>query len=361
MGITNEQYDAIMRDYKRTQMAHARELQEHRQEIYEKFPEYLKLEESVASTGASLARDLLNHRQTDLTPEMVGQFPASSSPEGGLSSRADRKAIDAARRKMDAHVIRTARKKEAFLTANGYPKDYLEMHYTCPDCKDTGYIGTEKCHCFRKAVTLLLYRQSNLMESPGEEEFRDFQTDYYSDQITDDATGLTHRQMAERARDTCLQFAHTFGKGAGNLFLYGDTGLGKTFLSRCIAHTLIRNGYSVLYFSAYRLFELSADLAFGREEGETPASIGRHIFSCDLLIIDDLGTEMTNSFVATQLFAILNERALQNKSTVISTNLSLTAFARIYSERIFSRISSSYTMLKLAGEDIRIQKKLRRR
>ena len=337
MGITNEQYDAIMRDYKRTQMRHARQLQERRQEIYTKYPEYAQLDASVAQKGAGLARTLL-------------------APDNEASGD-----IAAARQEMEDHVRLTAQKKKAFLAANGYPEDYLQMQYTCPDCRDTGYIGSEKCHCFKKAVTMLLYEQSNLMESPGQEEFRDFRAEYYSDEKIDEATGLSHRQMAEHARDICLYFSKTFGKESGNLFLYGDTGLGKTFLSRCIAHTLIRSGYSVLYFSAYRLFELFADLAFGREEGEEHSSMGRHIFSCDLLIIDDLGTEMTNSFVATQLFAILNERALQNRSTVISTNLSLTAFARIYSERIFSRISSSYTMLKLAGEDIRIQKKLQRR
>lgn len=149
-------------------------------------------------------------------------------------------------------------------------------------------------------------------------------------------------------------FDHSFE----NLFLYGDTGLGKTFLSHCIARELIESTHSVIYFSAFRLFDLFADATFGRSREDLPSELEQHVFDCDFLIIDDLGTEMTNSFVSSQLFLILNERILRRKSTLISTNLTLGTFADIYSERVFSRISSSYTMLKLIGDDIRIQKKL---
>ena len=146
-----------------------------------------------------------------------------------------------------------------------------------------------------------------------------------------------------------------------NLFLYGSTGLGKTFLSHCIARELLETTHSVIYFSAFRLFELFADATFGGGGDDLPGELEQHIFDCDFLIIDDLGTEMTNTFVSSQLFLILNERILRRKSTLISTNLALGTFADIYSERVFSRISSSYTMLKLIGDDIRILKKLRNR
>ena len=133
--------------------------------------------------------------------------------------------------------------------------------------------------------------------------------------------------------------------------------MGKTFLSHCIARDLIDSSHSVIYFSAYDLFDLLAQNTFTRSEDS--AELNEHIFDCDLLIIDDLGTELTNSFVTSQLFLCINERLLREKSTLISTNLSLKQFKETYSERVFSRISSNYTMVKLIGNDIRIQKKLK--
>jgi DNA replication protein DnaC len=171
-------------------------------------------------------------------------------------------------------------------------------------------------------------------------------------------TGLTARQTAERALQECRRFVETFDEQFENLFLYGDTGLGKTFLSHCIAKELLERTHSVIYFSSFRLFELFADSAFGRSDSSQD-EMEQHIFDCDLLIIDDLGTELVNSFVSSELFHVLNERILRRKSTLISTNLSLATFADTYSERIFSRISSNYRMLKLIGDDIRLLKKMR--
>ena len=126
------------------------------------------------------------------------------------------------------------------------------------------------------------------------------------------------------------------------------------------AKELLESTHSVIYFSSFRLFELFADSAFGRSGEEAANELEQHIFECDFLIIDDLGTELVNSFVSSQLFHVLNERILRRKSTLISTNLTLATFADTYSERIFSRISSNYTMLKLIGDDIRLQKKISR-
>ena len=249
-------------------------------------------------------------------------------------------------------------RRASLLQEAGFPADYLEPVYRCPDCRDTGYIGNEKCHCFRQAIIDLLYMQSNLRETLKSENFSAFSLDYYPDLVPDALTGLTARQTAEHALKTSLNFVRNFDHAFENLFLYGDTGLGKTFLSHCIAKELIESTHSVIYFSAFRLFELFADSTFGRTDSASQQELEQHIFECDLLIIDDLGTELVNSFVSSQLFLVLNERILRRKSTLISTNLSLGTFADTYSERIFSRISSTYTMLRLIGDDIRIQKKL---
>ena len=139
-----------------------------------------------------------------------------------------------------------------------------------------------------------------------------------------------------------------------NLFLYGSTGVGKTFLSHCIASELLKTAHCVLYFSAFDLFARLAQTALSRKS-ETYTR-DEFILDCELLIIDDLGTELTNSFVSSQLFLCINERISRRKSTIISTNLKLEDFSATYSERTFSRIASNYQMLKLIGKDIRIQK-----
>ena len=160
----------------------------------------------------------------------------------------------------------------------------------------------------------------------------------------------------KKAVAVAKEFVDTFEEEFCNLFFYGDTGVGKTFLSNCIAKELMDRSYSVIYLSSFELFDTLAKSKFGKDD--TADQMNEHILDCDLLIIDDLGTELANSFTVSQLFLCLNERILRRKSTIISTNLSLESLVQIYSERTFSRITSNYTMLKLTGDDIRIKKKL---
>lgn len=327
MALTNAQYNMIMREYNRQQSENHSARLSRIQEVYARIPELSGLDAAIAHAGTSCARRLL-----------------SDEPASVLQLRSEINALSA--------------KKTELLTSAGYPADYLDPVYRCPDCQDTGYIGTEKCHCFRQAEIDLLYQQSNLHDVLEAEQFDSFSLQYYSPKIIDPNTGMTAMQAAERALTECKNFVSAFDTDFENLLLYGDTGLGKTFLSQCIAKELLDSCHSVIYFSSFRLFELFADAAFGRHENLPDAN--QHILECDLLIIDDLGTELVNAFVSSQLFYILNERILRKKSTIISTNLSLSSFADTYTERVFSRISSNYKMLKLLGDDIRIQKKLQK-
>lgn len=330
MGLTNTQYNAIMRDYQRQQAANRQEHSQRVEEIYSRFPEFSEIDQRIASVSTSCARAMLS--------------------EGNCS-------VDELR----TQIAALSGRKADLLAGAGYPADYLEMRYRCSDCQDTGYIGTQKCHCFRQAIIDLLYTQSNLKEILKTENFSALSMSYYSDQIVDPVTGLTAAQTARRTVDECRRFVRDFDHTFENIFLYGETGLGKTFLSHCIALELLESTHSVIYFTAFRLFELFSDTAFGRRNDSRQSELEQHIFECDFLIIDDLGTELVNSFVSSQLFLVLNERILRKKSTLISTNLDLGTFADTYSERVFSRISSNYLMLKLIGDDIRIQKKISRR
>ncbi len=315
-----------MRDYYRRQLHNKHLLDQHIEEAYTRIPRLQEIDHEIASLSIKKARSLLG-------AEACEPFDL----EEAIQERGDER----------AHL----------LAAYGYPADYLELQYDCPHCHDTGYISGIKCSCFKKAAIDLLYTQSNIREVLKKENFDTFSFDFYSEDIINPATGLSALETARNAVEQAQDFIHHFEHTTDNLFLYGDTGVGKTFLSHCIARELINASYSVIYFSAYDLFDLMAQNTFSRNEES--AELNEHIFDCDLLIIDDLGTELTNSFVTSQLFLCINERMNRRKSTLISTNLSLERFAEIYSERVFSRISSNYSMIKLIGNDIRIQKKLK--
>ncbi len=324
MPLTNTQYDEIMRSYQDRQLARNRLISSREEEIEKRSPKMAELNAGIAHLGAQEARKRLG-------------CPAEGD-DGDVWSE----------------IAALAAKKRELLVSLGYPEDYLDPPYVCPDCRDTGYIGSERCHCFRQAALDLVYGQSELAPLYERECFDSFRLDYYPRDMIDKKTGISAYAAAKNTYDRCLRFVREFDTTFQNLFLFGDTGVGKTFLCNCIAGELIREGHSVIYFSADRLFDALADHAFGR--GSTSETDYRSIFDCDLLIIDDLGTEMTNSFTLSQFFVCLNERILHERSTVISSNLDLQDLSSIYSERIFSRITSSYTLLHLFGKDIRVLK-----
>lgn len=326
MALSNSQFDEIMRTYEQKQLDNERLLRRRYKETFSKIPELAELDHSISRLSISQAKNLLD---------------------------GDSNALSSLKKDIAALSLR----KKQLLEENGFPEDYLTVHYSCPDCEDTGYIGTQKCHCFKKAIVDLLYTQSNLQQILNKENFSVFSLTYYSANHIDPLTGRSSRDSIETALKSCHEFIDTFSTKFSNILLYGDTGVGKTFLSHCIAKELIDASYSVIYFTAAQLFDVFAKNTFGKKE-DLDRDAFDHIYNCDLLIIDDLGTELANSFTTSQLFICLNERILRSKSTIISTNLALEDVKSIYSERTFSRISSNYTMLRLTGDDIRIQKKL---
>jgi DNA replication protein DnaC len=239
-------------------------------------------------------------------------------------------------------------KKKDLLKAHGLPADYLDPIYTCPDCKDTGYIDGVKCHCFKQQIIELLYNQSNIKVLLNQDNFSNLSYDYY------EGEDLARFQNAVAA---CKDFVANFDNDYSNLFFYGTVGTGKSFLSGCVAKELLDSGHSVIYFSSIGLFDTMAKYAFDSKSKVSLYNIHEDLYNCDLVIIDDLGTELTNSFVLSSLFSLLNERHLRRKSTIISTNLPLEELRDSYSDRIFSRITSQFKLLKLSGSDIRIIKK----
>ena len=320
MSLTKEQHDSIMYHYEQKQARRRRLLEQRRQEVYSAVPEYARLETEIPSAAVSALRRRLN--------------------SGDSSSAAD----------LRRQIRDVAARKQQLLVSGGFAPDYLEVPYQCPDCRDTGYINGEKCHCFRQEEISILYDQSHLQLLTRTQNFDTLREDFYKGEDL---------KRFRAARNVSLHFARQFGREYSNLYFLGTVGTGKSFLSVCIAREVLSAGYSVLYFSAASLFDRLAGLVYNYRSREDFQHFVDDLYHCDLLIIDDLGTELTNQFVSAQLFACINERHLNRKPTVISTNLSLEDLQKRYSDRVFSRITSGYICCKLTGKDIRLLKKVR--
>ncbi len=325
MPLTNSQYNALMRVYEEKRAKSHDLANLHYERACQKVPELASIDASISSASLDQAKKLL-----------AGDDTALASLKEDIRSLSDR--------------------RRRLLSDAGFPEDYLEQHFECPDCQDTGYIGTKKCHCFLKAIIDLFYTQSNLKGLLEQENFEHFNFDYYSSNYRDRLSGQNSRELATRAYQECMNFIHNFDTEHGNLLLFGNTGIGKTFLSHCIAKEVMDSLHSVLYLTASEFFDALLEKALTRNDES--CLLYEQIHQCDLLIIDDLGTERNTDFVVSQLFVCLNDRILNRKSTIISTNLTLEEIKTNYTERTFSRISNHYKILRLAGDDIRIQKKL---
>ena len=326
MALSNAQYDEIMRGYHNRQLQNRHLTQERLEQLYATIPQLKSINDAIASLSVEAARKKL---ADDLTGAALIKDKIEDLKE----------------------------EKAALLQHFGFDDSIFDSVYTCKDCKDTGYINGEKCHCFKQEVINVVYAQSNIKNILSRENFNHFSYEYYSDEDINPTTGLSSLETARRAVHECQHFIEDFDNKPKNLFLYGNTGVGKTFLSNCVAKELLEKGYSVIYFTAFQLFDILSKGVFDRDADAIAAH--QNIFDCYLLIIDDLGTEFANSFTTSQLFLCVNERLLRQKSTIISTNLNLNQMIDMYSERTWSRISSNYTLIKLFGDDIRIQKKLR--
>ncbi|NLC19025.1 MAG: ATP-binding protein [Clostridiales bacterium] len=325
--LRNEQYDQILREYDNRRFQAKFEQDRRKEEAYRLIPELKELEEKIISLAAE---------------------------SGRMAIRGD----DSSLQQLNERIRELMKEQERLLMEVGLPADYLQPKYQCSRCKDTGFLGNEKCNCLKQAIADMLYSDSNIRANLARENFDLFSFSYYSDDYIDETIGLSPLSNMQKIVAGCKSFIRHFDKKHDNLLFTGNTGVGKTFLANCIAKELLDRGYTVIYLTAFRLFDILEKNKFGKDE-ESSYDASRqfdYILDCDLLIIDDLGTELNNAFTNSQLYVILNERLLRQKSTIISTNLSLPNINATYGERIFSRIASSYKVHRIIGEDIRLQK-----
>lgn len=252
--------------------------------------------------------------------------------------------------------LRLQAERAQLLAQLGYPADYLEEKPKCPRCGDTGFCGSAVCACLRAYYTREQDQELSAMLDLGTQSFETFQFSYYSS-VADPELGISPRENMERVYDICQDYAHEFSPKSGNLLLSGGTGLGKTFLSASIARVVSGSGHSVVYDTAGHIFSRFEAQKFGREDGDEAESDVTRALRCDLLILDDLGTELTTSFVQSAMYQLVNTRLITGKKTVISTNLSPTELARRYGAAVLSRLQGEYQMLIFFGEDIRRRRK----
>ena len=236
-----------------------------------------------------------------------------------------------------------------------FEEGFLDESPICERCGGSGYVGATMCECLME-----LCRQEQKKEltflSAGRESFDQFRLDYYPDRI-DPMTGFNIRAIMDKTYQTCRRYAQTFSEKSGNLLFSGDTGLGKTFLSACIARSVADSGHSVVYESAGHLFGKLERARFGGNDEDRREA--EKYNACDLLIVDDLGTEMGGQFVTAALYSLINDRLLAGKATIISTNLTVDELSKRYNPQIASRLRGSYTRLAFLGDDIRVIKNRR--
>ncbi len=232
--------------------------------------------------------------------------------------------------------------------------------YNCPKCCDTGYTEGGRCVCYIQKLQSFLKmpgdRNVSDFEYIKEAKFENFNLNYYEKEIDPDL-GRSPYDVMKVTLANCLKYCAEFEPGkSGNLLLFGPSGLGKTFMSGCIANKVSQRGYFVMYKSSYKLFQFLEDYKFGKANREEYSAVYNAVYDCDLLIIDDFGTEFITSYTQSVFFDLLNSRLLEGKSTVISTNLQIAKLEDIYQERVMSRLRNEFKALRFVGSDVRALK-----
>lgn len=326
--MSNKYILEVLDEYEKLQESARADQKQRQLEIYHRFPKIKEIDASISKAGFDIASVIF--KGIDIESYIASQ---------------------------KKNITDLKIEKAEILSSKGYPVDYLEIKYKCSKCNDTGYIGSVKCNCFKQKLIDKYYQQSNLRDILKKENFDTFNMTLYSNERYKNEP-ISPRKNMEHIFTHCLNFTNNFDSINENLFFFGGSGLGKTFLSNCIAKDLLDNGKVVIYQTASNLIEILRNLKF---DDNSPREQVDEILQCDLLIIDDLGTEPNTPYSQSELFNIINTRILSNKKTLISTNYPLEDLLSIYPERITSRILGNFTVFEFYGDDIRIKNSISKR
>lgn len=321
-------YQQIMRSYELSRDQHARALDQRKREVYEKLPRIKALDVQIAQIGVELVKTVFSH------------------PESA----------EAAAKEIRFIAEKLKQEKAILLSDNNFPIDYLEMGHDCHLCHDTGFKHDQKrCTCYHQKLAEFTYEMSNIKDRLSIENFEHYDENLFSSKENFGHV-LSVKENMKGIKDYSQAFVQGFHQTNGeNLLFYGHTGLGKTFMCSCIAKGVLDKRRSVIYQTAFKLMDMVQRYKFSDKQDKRLREAYDLLFSTDLLIIDDLGTEMINSFTQTELFNIINSRLLANKKMVISTNMSLIELSKAYGERISSRIIGHFEAFEFYGDDLRLR------
>ena len=318
----------------------ARAIQRYREDVERRREEYAQRVQTI-------------YRRVPRTEEIDREL---RSTMGQIVSRAFRRGTDPTSviSALKERNLALQRERAEALVAAGYPFDALENKPACALCGDSGFVDGRPCRCLMAYYTREQNRELSRMLDVGNQSFDTFSFQWYDQRLWPEE-GISPRQNMELIYEICVNYAHSFGERSSNLLMTGAPGLGKTFLSACIAREVSGAGFSVVYDTASHVFGQFENEKFGREnpfDSDAGADVNRYL-NCDLLIMDDLGSEMTTAFVVSALYQIVNTRMATGRKTILNTNLRLEELGKRYGEAVLSRIEGEYQILTFFGEDIR--------
>lgn len=309
--------DKIFSDYERDRAEAEVERQRRIDEVYARVPEIKKIDVQINRAGFELVKKIMKEPQN----------------------------AESLKRELNMTVERLNSERKRLFAENNIPEDCFKIKYKCPMCKDTGYIGTQKCQCFIKKITQETYRVSNMSELVKTQNFDNFSFEYY--------TGEALEKM-KNIHSMAVKYCENFENEKKGVLMTGAVGLGKTFLSSCMAKAIMDKGYFVIYMRTARIFEIMEENRFGRADAAS-AEMLEKINSCDLLIMDDLGAEIRNSVTNAMFFDLISERLINGKKMIINTNYSINQLTEIYTARTTSRLYLHFYLYNFIGSDIRVQ------
>ena len=335
--MDNNVLNLLLREYDQKRIRAELDLEKRKERLYKSLPNLQKVESEINSYSINNAKNILNNIKSN---------------------------------NYDLEIKKLKSEKKRILEENNIPENYLKPHYECKICKDTGYFldnnyRTNMCNCLRQRILNISYNKSN-MSNLKKENFLTFNENKFSDEVdvAKYKVNISPKKNMIKIKQKCLAFVENFDDpNAKNLLFTGNTGLGKTFMSNCIANELLQKGKSVLYQTAPVLLETIINNKMSKNKTPSQDLFYKNVLEADLLIIDDLGTESLNSMKLSELFTILNTRLLNLNSkvtkTIISTNLSIDNMFKTYEERIGSRIAGYYDIYYFFGEDLRFKRTIK--
>lgn len=325
-SFKSELHNEIMREYDAIRTKNQAEHKKIKENIYYHFPKIKEIDDNLSVISLKACKSMLN----------------SGSSHSDIMA------------KLKSDTEKLVAEKNLILQSAGMSPDCMEEIYNCPVCKDKGSYDNKWCECYYAKLQKLMQKKSNI-SAEKMHGFESYDISIYSDKI-DEVYGISPRDNAKNNYEIALRYINSASNVSKQMLLYGSTGLGKTFLSECIAKEFIKKGRDVYYTSAPRLFSIFEDYKFGRNTSSEARRIIDYISTVDLLIIDDLGTEFRTQYIDSILFDIINSRTNENKNLIISTNLTTSQIEETYSQRISSRIIGNFEMMLFFGNDLRINK-----